>query len=168
VIVAFEDETWTSLYPKIEAEWMEKGKQREVRTPGRNKRRNVFVTLAWPKRRKNGFIFNAYARRRSREFKHHLSNLIRYAERHRARKVILFADHAPCHKTKNVKKFIREHPILKLKLLPKRAPKLNPVEYMINRPLKKVVCVNRSHQTIDEVLEETRTFLQQHKRTFWT
>jgi hypothetical protein len=82
--------------------------------------------------------------------------------------VILFADHAPCHKTKNVKKFIREHPILKLKLLPKRAPKLNPVEHMINRPLKKVVCVNRSHQTIDEVLTETRTFLQQHKRIFWT
>lgn len=167
MIVAFEDETWTSLYPKIEAEWMEKGKQRQVRTPGRNKRRNVFVTLVWPKR-KNGFIFNTYTRRRSREFKHHLSSLIRYAERHGARKVILFADHAPCHKTKNVKKFIREHPILKLKLLPRRAPKLNPVEHIINRPLKKVVCVNRSHQTIDEVLEETRTFLQQHKRTFWT
>jgi hypothetical protein len=94
VIVAFEDETWTSLYPKIEAEWMAKGKQREVRTPGRNKRRNVFVTLVWPKR-KNGFIFNAYAKRRSREFKHHLLNLIHYGERHRARKIILFVDHAP-------------------------------------------------------------------------
>jgi hypothetical protein len=27
-MVAFEDETWTSLYPKVEAEWMERGYQR--------------------------------------------------------------------------------------------------------------------------------------------
>lgn len=146
---------------------MERGKQRRIPTPGYNKRRNAFITLFWPKRN-NGFIFNTYEKRKSAEFKHHLSNLISYAERHRAKKVILFIDHAPCHKTRNVKKFIRKHPVLKIRLLPKRAPNLNPVERLINKPLKSAVCTNRSYRIIDEVLEETRAFLAKYKRTFGT
>lgn len=163
----FEDETWTSLYPKVEAEWMARGSQRRIPTPGYNRRRNAFVTLFWPKRR-NGFIFNTYPKRRSREFKLHLSNLIQCANRRRAKKLILFVDHAPCHKTKNVKKFIRQHRILKVKLLPKRAPNLNPVERLVNKPLKSAVCTNRSYRNIDDVLAETRIFLMKHKRTLGT
>jgi hypothetical protein len=49
VIVAFEDETWTQLYPRIEAKWMKKGSQEKVLTPGYNNRKNVFVTIFWPK-----------------------------------------------------------------------------------------------------------------------
>jgi hypothetical protein len=87
VMVAFEDETWVSLYPKVEAEWMKRGHQRRVVTPGYNQRRNTFITLFWPKRRRNGFIFNTYSKRRSRESKlHHLSNLLQYARRHRAKR----------------------------------------------------------------------------------
>jgi hypothetical protein len=165
-MVAFEDETWTSLYPKVEAEWMEKGEQRRILTPGYNRRRNVFVTLFWPVR--YGFVFNRYEKRRSREFKRHLANLIGYAERHGMRKIILFVDYAPCHKTANVRRFIREHPILKIKLLPKRAPKLNPVERKINRPLKAAVCTNRSYKDINELSIETGNFLRKYQRTFGT
>ena len=100
---------------------MPRGEQRRVLTPGYNKRRNTFITLFWPKK-KNGLVFNTYAKRRSREYKLHLSNLLQYAKRRDAKKVILFADHAPCHKTKNVKKFIKEHPMLKMKLLPRERP----------------------------------------------
>jgi hypothetical protein len=133
VIVAFQDETWTELYPRVEAKWMKKGAQERVVTPGYNRRRNVFVTLFWPKKR--GFVWNRFAKRRSREFKRHLSNLLQYAKRHDVKRIILFIDHAPCHKAKNVRKFIREHPELKKKkLLPKRAPHLNPTEWIVNRP----------------------------------
>jgi hypothetical protein len=31
-MVAFEDETWVSLYPKVQAEWMERGHQRRIVT----------------------------------------------------------------------------------------------------------------------------------------
>jgi hypothetical protein len=59
---------------------MEKGHQKKVLTPGYNARRNMFVTLSWPKKSKrNWFIFNTYAKRRSREFKLHLSNVMQYA-----------------------------------------------------------------------------------------
>ena len=165
-MVAFEDETWTSLYPKVEAEWMKKGEQRRIFTPGYSRRRNVFITLFWPI--KYGFIFNRYEKRRSREFKRHLTNLIEYAKRHGMRKIILFVDYAPCHRTANVRKFIREHPILKTKLLPKRAPKPNPVERKVNRPLKAAVCTNRSYKDVDELSIETGLFLRKYQLTFGT
>jgi len=165
-MVAFEDETWVSLYPKVEAEWMKRGHQRRVVTPGYNQRRNTFITLFWPKR--NGFIFNTYAKRRSREFKLHLSNLLRYARRHRAKRVVLFVDHAPCHKTKNVKRFIRAHPILRVKRLPKRAPNLNPVERLVNKPFKSAVCTNSSYSRIDDVIKAGRRFLTKYKQTLGT
>jgi len=147
---------------------MPRGYQRRVMTPGYNRRRNTFITLLWPKKRKNGFIFNTYAKRRTREFKLHLSNLLQHAKRRGAKKVILFADHAPCHKTKNVRKFIRDHPMLRVRRLPKRAPNLNPVERLVNKPLKSVVCTNRSYSDINDVIRAGRRFLTKYKRTFGT
>jgi hypothetical protein len=146
---------------------MPRGEQKTVVTPGYNRRRNTFITLLWPKRRK-GLVFNTYPKRRSREYKLHLSNVIQHARRRRAKKVILFADHAPCHKTKNVKRFIREHPVLKVKLLPKRAPNLNPVERLVNKPLKSAVCTNRSYSDIDDVIESGRRFLTKCRLTYGT
>ena len=140
---------------------MKRGTQERVLTPGRNRRRNVFVTLFWPKR--HGFVWNRFSRRKSREYKLHLSNILQYARRHGMNRIILFADHAPCHKTKNVRKFISEHPVLKVKLLPKRAPKLNPTEWIVNRPLKSVVCSNRFYASLDEVDRNTVSFLRQHR-----
>ena len=146
---------------------MPRGEQKRVLTPGYNKRRNTFVTLFWPKRR-NGFVFNTYAKRRSREYKLHLSNVIQCAKRRGAKKVILFADHAPCHKTKKVKRFVRQHQMLRVKLLAKRAPNLNPVERLVNKPLKSAVCTNRSYSEIDDVIRAGRRFLTKYKQAFGT
>ncbi len=41
-----------------------------------------------------------------------------------------------------MKRFIRERPMLKARLLPKRTPNLNPVERLVNKP-KSAVCTNR-------------------------
>lgn len=146
---------------------MPRGVQKRVLTPGYNKRRNTFITLLWPKRSR-GLVFNTYPKRRSREYKLHLSNLLQHARRRRAKKVILFVDHAPCHKTKNVKRFIRKHPMLKVKLLPKRAPNLNPVERLVNKPLKSAVCTNRAYSNIDDVIRAGCRFLTKYKRTLRT
>lgn len=167
MLVAFQDEAWTELYPRIEAKWMEKGKQEKVDTPGYNRRRNVFVTLFWPKKE---FAYNTFEKRRSKEFKRHLSNVIAYARRrrHGMKKVIIFIDHATYHKTKNVKKYIKEHPILKVKFLPKRAPNLNPVEKLVNAPMKSVVCSNRCYHSTNELVESTHEFLRRHKHNLCT
>ena len=166
MMVAFEDETWTSLYPKVEAEWTPRGEQRRVATPGYNRRRNAFITLLWPKR--EGLVFNTYAKRRSGEFKRHLSNLLQCGRRHGVKRIILFVDHAPCHKTRNVKRFIRAHRVLKVKLLPKRAPNLNPVERQVNKPLKSAVCTNRSYNHIDDVDAEVHRFLTKYRMALRT
>gem|GEM_PF-6036142 len=76
--------------------------------------------------------------------------------------------HAPCHKTKHVRRFVREHKALKTRLLPKRAPQLNPTEWIVNRPLKSVVCSNRSYRSMDEVDRNTTHFLRQHRTNLRT
>jgi hypothetical protein len=106
--------------------------------------------------------------RRSREFKLYLSNVLQHAKRHGAKSVILFIDHALCHKTKNVRRFVREHKALKTRLLPKRAPQLNPTECIVNRPLKSVICSNRSYRSMDEVDRNTTHFLRQHRTNLRT
>lgn len=147
---------------------MQRGIQKRVLTPRKNKRRNTFITLLWPER-KNGLIFNTYPKRRSKEFKHHLSNVLQHAKRLGAKKIVMFVDHATCHKSPGTKRFIRNHKsILKVKLLAKRAPRLNPVEGDVNRPLKSVVCTNKSHPDIEAVVEETRSFLRNYRRTLGT
>ena len=144
---------------------MLKGKQEHIDTPGYNRRRNVFVTLFWPSK---DIVYNTFEKRRSREFKAHLSNAVAYAKRHGIRRVILFVDHATYHKTKNVRKFIKEHPMLKVKFLPKRAPHLNPVEKLVNAPLKSVVCSNRSYHNIDEVRKNTHGFFREYRKNSYT
>ena len=146
---------------------MKRGTQRRVVAPGYNTMKNTFVTLLWPKRNRKEFIFNAYARR-SKEYKLHLSNLLQHAKRGRAKRVILFVDHAPCHKTNKVERFIREHPVLRVKLLPKRKRDINSVERLANKPAKSVVCTNRSYSDIDDVIRAERRFLMKYKRTFGT
>lgn len=149
---------------------MKKGSQEMIPTPGYNRRTNVFITLFWPK--KHGFIYNAFKKRRSREFKLHLSNLVQYAGRHGIKKrIILFVDHAPCHKAKNVRRLIhsgRKYGIIRMRLLPKRAPKLNPTEWVVNRPLKSMVCTNRAYRDMDELNRNVTEFLRKYRRKLRT
>jgi len=152
-------------FTRVEAGWKQKGKEDRIDTSGFSKRRNVFVTLFWPKKR---FVYNIFEKRRSKEFKKHLSNVIAYARRYKMKKVILFIDHATYHKTKNVRKFIREHTILKVKFLPKRAPHLNPVEKAVNAPLKSVVCSNRSYRNMEQVMKNTPTFFREYRKNSYT
>jgi hypothetical protein len=58
--------------------------------------------------------------------------------------------------------------MLRVRRLPKRAPNLNPVERLVNKPLKSVVCTNSSYSDIDDVIRAGRRFLTKYKRTFGT
>jgi hypothetical protein len=165
-MIAFEDEKWVELYPRVEAKWMKKGKQEEVLTPGYNRRTNYFITLFWPK--KYGFVWNRFKRRRSREFRKHVSNVFQHAKRHGTKKLVLFMDHAPCHKTQASRRLIRRYGIIRARLLPKRAPKLNPTEWIVNRPLNSYVCTNRSYSNIDDVNSRATDFLRKHRRNLCT
>ncbi len=128
--------------PTVERSWIRKGSELHIQTLGYTKRVNCFIILFWPKK---NIIWNCFKRRRNIEFRKHLSNVVAYAKRHRLKRIILFIDDASYHKTPEVKKFIREHPVLKIKKLPKKDPNSNPAECLVNKRLNAAVAVNRCH-----------------------
>lgn len=141
-------------------------KQVTVPTLGYTKRMNFFITLFWPSKK---IIWNAFKRRTNVEFRKHLSNLIAYAKRHNLKKIILFIDRATYHKTPAVKKFIKKHKdILCVKLLGKSDPNSNPIECLVNKRLSSAVCVNRSHGSMDAMIDAARVFLRRYNFIYVT
>jgi len=155
------------LNPVLKSRWMRKREQTHVRTPGKNRRINVFITLLWPSRR---LRYNMYRRRRVTEFKRHLQRLIGYAKRKRYRRLILITDNAKAHQCTEARRYIEENStILKVFHLPSYAPQLNEVEGRINRRIKHEVCANHQHKTLDSLEKAIRTCLRtynnRHKLT---
>ena len=138
-MVAFEDETWVELLPKLWRCWYLKGKQLEVGTPGMNKRVNVFITLDFASGR---LVYSIHRKRRSREFKYHLKKLMKYAKLEKYKRIVLIADNCPVHRSVETKRFLKGNDrSLKVFNLPSYCPNLNEVEH-INRQLKRDVCAN--------------------------
>ena len=52
--------------------------------------------------------------------------------------------------------------------IPAKAPHLNPVEKLVNAPMKSVVCSNRSHRSIEEVITNTHRFFREHRKNSYT
>lgn len=137
-----------------------------IPTLGYNKRINIFVTLLWPSKR---IVWNTFKRRRNMEFRRHLSNVIAHAMRHGLKKVILFIDQASYHKTHEVKKFVREHKdMLRVKFLGKKDPNSNPTECLVNKRVNSAVCVNRCHNSLDDLRNSTRDFLRKYNFIYGT
>lgn len=145
------------LLPKVERCWVKHGHRLEVPTLGYTKRINCFVTLFWPQKR---IVWNTFRR--------HLSSVAACAERRRLKRVILFVDHASSHGTDEVKKFLREHPVLRVKWLPKKDPNSNPVELLVNKRLSSAVSVNRCHAEATALKAETRRFLYKYNSNYVT
>lgn len=136
-----------------------------IPTLGYNKRINCFITLFWPKKK---IVWNCFSRRRNIEFRKHLSNLVAYAKRHKLKRIILFVDHATYHKTDEVKRFVKNHPLIKIKLLGKKDPNSNPTEGLVNRRLAAAVSVNRNYANIGELKTKTKKFLKKYNSIYET
>ncbi len=97
-----------------------------------------------------------------------MSNLAAYAKRHKLKRIILFVDHATYHKTPKVRKFLKEHPIFKIKFLGKKDPNYNPTERLVNKRLSAAVSVNRSHENLSVLKERTKKFLRKYNSIYET
>lgn len=161
-MVAFEDEIWLELNPIIGLGWMPKGVQRLVLTPGRNKRINLFITMLWPSKKA---LYNVRKRRRSREFKEHLTSLLRHMGRHGLRRLILIMDNATIHRSQETIQFLERHQDkISPFYLPRYSPKLNEVDGRVNRRLKGDVCTNHTYQGIKELEDAARQYLRNHNK----
>lgn len=77
-------------------------------------------------------------------------------------------DHATYHQTPEVKKFVRKHPIIKIKLLGKKDPNSNPTEGLVNRRLSAAVSVNRNYANLAELKTKTKKFLKKYNSIYET
>ena len=149
---------WLELNPIIGPGWMPRGEQRRVPTPGVNERINTFITLLWPSKRK---LYNIRKRRRSREFKEHLRNLLRYMKRHGLKRLILIMDNATIHRSRETRRFLERHTgAITLFYLPRYSPRLNEVEGRVNRPLKRDICTNHNYQRMDDLENAARRYIR--------
>ena len=153
------------LLPKVGRCWLPRGEVLHIPTLGYNKRVNCFITLFWPERK---IVWNTFDRRRNIEFRKHLSSLAAYAKRRKLKKIILFVDHATYHKTPEVEKFVKNHPIFKIKFLGLKDPNSNPTEGLVNRKLSAAVSVNGNCVNIADLKTKTKKFLRKYNSIYET
>jgi putative transposase len=160
----FMDEVDVNLNPKVGCQWMKRGEQAAVETPGNNEKRYLAGSIHW---RTGRVILTEGKLKEGRSaalFLRHLDDL-RRAFRH-YRVIHVLCDNAGTHTaegSKLVRAYLKEwgHRV-KVHYLPKYAPDTNPIERVWWR-LHEAVTRNHRCPTMEELLDltfdwfETRT-----------
>lgn len=121
-LVAFMDEMSAKLHPKQGYVWT-RNKKPVVQTRCSHKR--VYATAAVVPQ--TGRVIARVTKKGNRfEFVRFLKLLLSKTKK----RVLLFLDGHPAHKTKIVQDFVQQHSRLKLRFLPKYSPQLNPTEHL--------------------------------------
>jgi hypothetical protein len=141
-VVLAEDETDLLLFPPLRASWSPRGHPKEVRLSGRNGRRVVFGAMNL---RTGHRLFLPRERQRAGDFQAFL-RVIRAA--YRGWRVALLLDEDPSHTAKG-SVALAERLGVQLLWLPKRCPKLNPMDTLWGQG-KDVVSADVQYETLDE------------------
>jgi len=159
----FQDEVDVHLNPKIGSQWMIRGEQAEVITPGDNEKRHLAGSLVWrtgrllvspPQRRRNAAMFIA-----------HLDDLRRRLRTYRVIHVI--CDNAKFHDCCAVRAYLaRWSHRLRLHFLPKRAPETNPIE-RVWWCLHEAITRNHRSPTMEGLLQQVYDWID-HQGSFFT
>jgi hypothetical protein len=130
------------LFPPLRAAWGRRGEPTEVPLSGKNARRVVFGALNLRTGRR---LFEVRDRQRQEDFQVLLDRL---RGQYRGRYVGLLLDEDAAH-TAEDSRSLAEDLEIELIWLPKRMPKLNPVDHLWGRA-KDRVSANKQHETIEE------------------
>jgi transposase len=159
----FQDEVDVHLNPKIGSQWMRRGQQAEVVTPGNNEKRHLAGSLHW---RTGTLLVSAPGvRRHAQLFLAHLDDL-----RCRLRgyqKIHVICDNARFHDCKAVREYLKHwgHRIA-LHYLPKYAPETNPIE-RVWWHLHETITRNHRCATLQELLDEVLAWADNHRSFYW-
>jgi DDE superfamily endonuclease len=142
-VVLAQDETDLLLFPPLRAGWSKRGDVAKVWLSGRNARRVIFgamnlrtgTRLLVPRPKGRGVDFRAFV------------GEVRSA--YRGWQVALLLDEDPCH---TAKASLREVEGMTLLWLPKRSPKLNPMDTLWGQG-KDVISANTQYASIEEQVE---------------
>jgi len=144
-VLLVEDETDLLLFPPLRAGWALRGRPREVPISGQNDRRVVFGAMNLCTGRR---WFLVRDRQKAVDFQEFLSLLHAY---YRGWHLALLLDEDSSHTATDSLELAYELSI-KLIWLPKRAPKLNPLERLWGDG-KDVVSANRQYATIEDQVD---------------
>lgn len=136
----FADELDIALLPKSGYQWMPKGRQAEVLTPGKNE--NHYLAGGWDWR--TGTVHYCFGPRKTNHlFRDLLDTLeLRYPAR-RYDRIYVVVDNYKIHKAQAVARWLAAHPRFKLLWLPTYCPRANPIERIFGDTHDKVT---RNHK----------------------
>jgi hypothetical protein len=141
--VLAQDETDLLLFPPLRAAWSKRGEVARVWLSGRNARRVIFGAMNL---RTGTRLFVPRDKGRSGDFQAFVEE-VRSA--YRGWHVALLLDEDPCH---TAQASLRAAEGLTLLWLPKRSPKLNPLDALWGQG-KDVISANKQYATIEEQVD---------------
>lgn len=158
-VAFFEDEVDIHLNPKIGRDWMLRGQQKVIVTPGQNQKRYIAGALSM---QGDDLVFVSGPRKNTDLFLALLKELLR---RHpRARRIHLVLDNYLVHKTKRVERFLQEHKgRIVLHFLPPYSPQENKIERFW-RDLHANVTRNHRCRSMDQLLLKVKRYLRKEAR----
>ena len=149
----FVDELDIALLPKTGCQWMRKGTQVEVLTPGKNEKQ--YLAGGWNLR--TGVVHYCCGERKTNHLCRNLLDLLpsRYPARHYDR-VYLVADNYRIHKTQAVQQWLAAHPRFEVLWLPTYCPRANPIERIFGDTHDKVTRHHKRKRLRDLVADVGR------------
>ena len=139
-VVLAQDETDLLLFPPLRAAWSKRGRPARVWLSGRNARRVIFGALNL---RTGARLFVPRTKGRSVDFQAFVAEA---RSRYRGWHVALLLDEDSCHTAQASRRAAQG---MTLMWLPKRSPKLNPLDTLWGEG-KDVVSADKQYATIDE------------------
>ncbi len=121
----FADELDIHLLPKVGYQWMPKGEQVEVPTPGTNEKRYLAGALDI---RTGALVYRVWWRKTHGLFLDLLATLDRTYPASRFTHLYVVADNYKIHKAQAVEQWLAAHPRFELLFLPTYCPKASPLE----------------------------------------
>jgi transposase len=158
-VAVYLDEVDIHLNPKIGPDWMNRGKQKEVMTPGQNVKRYICGALNVRTGcinyvagdRKNGLLFIQTLKRLLETYPH-------------ATMIHVVLDNFRIHSSKQVQAWIKQHGHrIKLHFLPPYCPDHNKIERKW-KDLHAAVTRNHRCSTIEELMGNVQRWLRDHNR----
>ncbi|SDT35881.1 Winged helix-turn helix [Paenibacillaceae bacterium GAS479] len=117
----FEDESSIRAYMVLQYNWFPKGQQRKIPAYGQHQGAKLFAALNY----ESGHILHREEEvMDAAAFQRFLGDILE----HYSGKIVVVLDNARIHTAEQIRSFLRQHPRLRLVLLPKYSPELNPTE----------------------------------------
>jgi len=123
-LILFADELDIDLLPKVGYQWMLKGTQLEIRTPGKNRKHYLAAALDLA----TGQTYYVLGPKKNNVLFRRLLDHLRQSFGKRYRKIYVVCDNYSIHKAKAVEGWLEEHSGFELVWLPSYCPKANPIE----------------------------------------